>query len=169
MSADTQKHVISILLANEAGVLSRVAGLFSARGYNIESLTVAPTTDSRLSRITIVTIGGDNRATQIVKNLHKLIDVVEAVDLGKDKHIEAEVVLVKVACPDGRRKALDEFVEKHGVRIVECCESLCVIEMTAAGRTIDAFILALEEAWDVKEIARSGTISLGNGNLILGI
>ncbi len=169
MTADTQKHIISILLANEAGVLSRVAGLFSARGYNIASLTVAPTADSSLSRITIVTRGEDEQAEQIVKQLRKLIDVVDVVDMGKDQHIETEVVLMKVACADERREELDAFVKQYDARAVESHGSQCVIEMTAAGEKIDAFILNLGRSWEIKEIVRSGIISLGKGNLILAI
>lgn len=169
MSPDSRKHVISILLANEAGVLSRVAGLFSARGYNIASLTVAPTTDPLLSRITIVTRGRDEQAKQIVKQLRKLVDVVDVVDLGKDQHVETEVVLVKVVCADGRRKELDALVKRYNACVVDARASQCVVEMTSEGGEIDKFILELERVWEIKEVARSGIISLGSGNLILAI
>ena len=163
------KHVISVLLANESGVLSRVAGLFSARGYNIESLTVAATNNPLLSRITIVTKGEDKLAEQVIKQLHKLIDVLGAVDLGQDQHVEREVLLVKLVCEEAKVNDLKTFVSTYRAGIIECDASLCIVGMTALGSEIDKFILALEKVWDIKEIARSGTISLGRGNLILSL
>ncbi len=172
MSGPFNKHVISVLLDNEAGVLSRVAGLFSARGYNIESLTVAETDDPTLSRMTIVTFGADNLAEQIEKQLNKLVDVVKVTDLSKHEHIEREMLLVKVECPGGAdgRARLDRFAHHHHAVIVEHTGGLSVLELAAPAYAVDAFVKALKESgWDLREIARSGVISLGRGTLTLGI
>ena len=168
MIAPFNKHVISILLDNEAGVLSRVAGLFSARGYNIESLTVAETDDPTLSRMTIVTHGADDLALQIEKQLNKLVDVVKVMDLSEREHIEREMLLVKVKCPDDAdgRARFKRFAEAHAAAVVEHSGDVGVLELTAPAYGIDAFIKALEE-WDIYEIARSGVISLGRGAIIL--
>ncbi len=170
MSRPFGKHVISVLLHNEAGVLLRVAGLFSARGYNIESLTVAETDDPTLSRMTIITFGADELAEQIEKQLNKLVDVVKVMDLSKREHIERETLLVKVKCPDGEdgRARLDRFAEAHDAVVVEHTSGVGVMELTAPAYGVDAFVKALKE-WDICEIARSGVISLGRGALMLKI
>ena len=170
MAELSNKHVISVLLDNEAGVLSRVAGLFSARGYNIESLTVAETNDPTLSRMTIVTFGGDDLAMQIEKQLNKLVDVVKVMDLSKHAHIEREMLLVKVECPGGEegRARLERFAGEHNAGVVEHADGVSVLELTAPAHNVDAFIQALSE-WGVCEIVRSGVISLGRGSLTLGI
>ena len=165
---DINKHIISVLLANEPGVLSRVAGLFSARGYNIESLTVAATNNPKLSRITIVTKGKDKQAEQIIKQLNKLIDVVDAVDLVSGKHIDCEVLLVKVICSSDKVQFM-QLVQSYEAEILANQQDLHIIRITASGNDIDEFILALEKVSDIKEIARSGTISLECGDVDLTI
>lgn len=169
MAASTSKHIISILLANESGVLSRVAGLFSARGYNIESLTVAPTNNPSLSRITIVTQGEARLAEQIVKQLHKLIDVVDAIDLSGGKHIEQEVLLIKLACDCAKTQDLQRAISPYNANIISCDTDLCIVGMNDSSRKIDEFIGAVEQEWEIKEIARSGAISLGCGDTLLSL
>ncbi len=170
MPGSRNKHVLSVLLDNEAGVLSRVAGLFSARGYNIESLTVAETDDPTLSRMTIITCGADDLADQIEKQLNKLVDVVKVMDLSKHEHIEREMLLVKVKCTDDAqdRARLERFAKAHNAAIVEHTNGVGVMELTASADGMDAFIEALKE-WEICEIARSGVISLGRGTLTLEI
>ncbi len=168
--SSTKKHVISILLANEAGVLSRVSGLFSARGYNIESLVVAPTNNPAFSRMTIVTVGGDELAEQVIKQLNKLVDVVAVSDLGEDRHVEREMLMLKVV-HDGSsadRSSLDRLAGEHGAGVIECVGLVCIVQMTAPSRQIDEFIETMEKQRELREIARSGVISLSRGDAILG-
>ena len=166
----SHKHIFSILLANESGVLTRVSGLFSARGYNIESLTVAPTVDESLSRMTIATTGGDKVAEQIVKQLHKLVDVIEVSDLATEQHVEREMLLAKVAYDNSERdtSSLAKLVQRHGAEIVEYLDTFCVIQMMATGAKIDYFIKATETDQHILEIVRSGVITLGRSKHILG-
>lgn len=161
--------MISILLANEAGVLSRVSGLFSARGYNIESLVVAPTNNPVFSRMTIVTVGGDKLAEQVIKQLNKLVDVAAVSDLGEDRHVEREMLMLKVAHDgsDADRASLDQLVGEHGAGVIEYVERVCIVQMTASSKQIDAFIETMEKRRDIREIARSGVISLSRGDAVL--
>ena len=168
MSSSFDKHIISILLDNEAGVLLRVAGLFSARGYNIESLTVAETDDPKMSRMTIVTFGADDLVDQIEKQLNKLVDVIKVMDISKREHIEREMLLVKVECLEGEegRVRLDQFAAEYNASVVEHLDDIGVMELMASPYRLDAFVKGLEE-WKIFEIARSGVISFGRGKLIL--
>ena len=138
------RHIISILLENEAGALSRVAGLFSARGYNIESLTVAPTEDASLSRMTIVTVGSDDVIEQITKQLNKLIDVVKVVDLSEAPHIERELMLIKVRATGKDREEMKRMADIFRGRIIDVTETTYTIELTGTGAKLDAFIEALD-------------------------
>ena len=134
------RHIISILIENESGALSRVSGLFSARGYNIESLTVAPTEDPSLSRMTIVSIGSDDIIEQITKQLNKLIDVVKVVDLSEAAHIERELMLVKVRATGKDREEMKRVADIFRGRIIDVTESTYVIELTGNGAKLDAFL-----------------------------
>lgn len=157
------RHVISILLENEAGALSRVAGLFSARGYNIESLTVAPTEDPTVSRMTLVTHGSNNVIEQITKQLNKLIDVIKLVDLTDGPHIERELCLIKVRTDSSeQRQDIQRLVDIFRGRIVDVSDSSYTIEMTGTGEKIDAFISTIDESLIV-EVVRSGVLSIGRG------
>ena len=126
------RHIISVLLENEAGALSRVAGLFSARGYNIESLTVAPTNDPTLSRMTLVTCGSDEIVQQIKKQLNKLIDTVKLVDLTEGVHIEREMMMIKVRAERGDREELMRLVEIFRAKIIDVTDTSYVVEITGA-------------------------------------
>src|SRR3989344_1049455 len=124
------RHTISMLLENEAGALSRVAGLFSARGYNIESLTVAPTEDATLSRLTLVTSGSEDVIEQITKQLNKLVDVVKLVDLTEGEHIEREMLLIKVKASGAARNEVNRLVQDYQGRIIDETDASCTIELT---------------------------------------
>jgi acetolactate synthase-1/3 small subunit len=149
-------------MENEAGALSRVAGLFSARGYNIESLTVAPTEDPSLSRMTLVTRGTDEIIEQITKQLNKLIDVVRLMDMTEGPHIEREMMLVKVQAQGERRNELKRISDIFRGRIIDVTDATYTIELTGAGDKLDAFLQALEKGVIV-EVVRSGVSGIARG------
>jgi len=157
------RHIISILIENEAGALSRVAGLFSARGYNIESLTVAPTEDASLSRMTIVTTGTDRIVEQITKQLNKLIDVVKLLDLTEGPHIEREMMLIKVkASTMAQREDVKRLSDIFRGHIIDVTSSTYTIELTGAVTKLDSFIDALAEH-KIIETVRSGVSGIARG------
>jgi len=160
------RHIISILMENEAGALSRVAGLFSARGYNIESLTVAPTEDPTLSRMTLVTYGTEEIIEQITKQLNKLIDVVKLMDMTEGPHIEREMMLVKVRAEGERREELKRLTDIFRGRIIDVTARSYTIELTGAGDKLDAFLQALEQAVII-EVVRSGVSGIARGERAL--
>ncbi|MBK7355794.1 acetolactate synthase small subunit [Propionivibrio sp.] len=162
------RHIISILLENEAGALSRVAGLFSARGYNIETLTVAPTEDLSLSRLTIVTSGSDEVIEQITKQLNKLIDVIKVVDLSEAAHIERELMLIKVRATGKDREEVKRLADIFRGRIIDVTELTYVIELTGSGSKLDAFIQSIE-ADLILETVRTGVSGIGRGDRILKV
>ncbi|WP_018151294.1 acetolactate synthase small subunit [Leeia oryzae] len=162
------RHILSILLENEAGALSRVAGLFSARNYNIESLTVAPTEDKTLSRMTIVTTGSDDVIEQITKQLNKLIDVVKVIDLNEADHIERELMLIKVRATGKDREEMKRMAEIFRGHIIDVTEKTYTIEMTGPGHKLDAFIKAVDEAL-ILETVRTGASGIGRGERILKV
>lgn len=159
-----RRHTISVLLENEAGALSRVAGLFSARGFNIESLIVAPTNDPSMSRMTLVTSGSDRVIEQITKQLNKLIDVIKLIDLTEGSYIERELLLIKVrAATSNQRDEIKRLADIFRGRIVDVTDNNYTIELTGTGEKIDAFIRAVEAPLIV-EVVRSGTSGIGRGN-----
>jgi acetolactate synthase-1/3 small subunit len=149
------RHIISVLLENEAGALSRVAGLFSARGFNIESLTVAATNDSTLSRMTIVSIDDDNIIEQIVKQLNKLIDVVKVTDLTATEHIERELLLVKVDINQQTQVDIDKQIDAFSCKIVDVSEDTYTIELAGRSQKINDFLASLD-ASKILEVSRTG-------------
>lgn len=157
------RHIISILMENEAGALSRVAGLFSARGYNIESLTVAPTEDPSLSRMTLVTRGTDEIIEQITKQLNKLIDVVKLMDMTEGPHIEREMMLVKVQAEGDLRNELKRVSDIFRGRIIDVTDETYTIELTGAGDKLDAFLQSLDKSVIV-EVVRSGVSGIARGD-----
>ncbi len=158
------RHIISILLENEAGALSRVAGLFSARGYNIESLTVAPTEDPTLSRMTLVTSGSEGVVDQIRKQLNKLVDVVKLVDLTEGQRIEREMLLMKVRADNGgERDEIKRLSDIFRGRIIDVTESAYTIELTGDGSKLDAFIAVIHPR-RILEVVRSGVIGIARGD-----
>ena len=160
------RHVISLLIENESGALSRVSGLFSARGYNIESLTVAPTEDDSLSRMTIVTRGSDAVIEQITKHLNKLIDVVKVVDLSEAPNVERELLLIKVRAEGEMRQEMMRMVGIFRAHIVDVTQQTYVIELTGDQNKLDAFIAALPEDC-VLETVRSGVCGISRGERML--
>ncbi len=162
------RHIISILIENEAGALSRVSGLFSARAFNIESLTVAPTEDSSLSRMTIVSTGSDDVIEQITKQLNKLIDVVKVVDLSEAAHIERELMLVKVRAAGKDREEMKRIADIFRGRIIDVTDSTYVIELTGNGSKLDAFLEAIDRSL-ILETVRTGVSGIGRGDRILKV
>lgn len=160
------KHVISVLLENEPGALSRVVGLFSARGYNIETLTVAPTEDSTLSRMTIVTEGSDEIVEQITKHLNRLVDVVKVVDLSEGPHIERELMLIKVRAVGKERDEMKRMAEIFRGRIIDVTDKTYTIELTGVQDKIAAFIGALDRS-AILETVRTGVSGIGRGERVL--
>ena len=162
------RHIISILLENEAGALSRVAGLFSARGYNIETLTVAPTEDSSLSRLTIVTSGSDEIIEQITKQLNKLVDVIKVVDLSEAAHIERELMLIKVRASGKDREEMKRMADIFRGRIIDVTDATYVIELTGNGSKLDSFIQAIDGDL-ILETVRTGVSGIGRGDRVLKV
>ncbi|CAB5500510.1 Acetolactate synthase small subunit (EC [Bathymodiolus thermophilus thioautotrophic gill symbiont] len=149
------RHIISLQLENESGALSRVAGLFSARGFNIESLTVAPTNDETLSRMTIVSIGDDNIIEQIVKQLDKLIDVVTVTNLTATEHIERELVLVKIDVDPSSQAEIDKHIDEYGGKIVDVSEDTYTVEVAGKSQRVNDFLEAID-ALKILEVSRTG-------------
>lgn len=160
------RHIISLLLENEAGALSRVAGLFSARAFNIESLTVAPTEDRTVSRMTLVTSGSDEIIEQITKQLNKLVDVIKVVDLNDYRHIQRELLLIKVSAKKEERAEIKRLTEIFRGRIIDVSENAYMLELTGAGAKLDAFIRALDESM-ILEVARSGVLGVTRGDKVI--
>lgn len=160
------RHIISLLMENEAGALSRVAGLFSSRGYNIESLTVAATEDPTLSRMTLITAGSDDVIEQITKQLNKLIEVVKVVDLSDGNHIERELMLVKVRAVGKDREEIKRMADIFRGRIIDVTDRSYTIELTGTGSKLDAFIEAMERG-SILETVRTGASGIGRGERIL--
>jgi len=162
------QHIISLLMENESGALSRVAGLFSARGYNIESLTVAPTENETLSRMTIVTSGSEEIVEQITKQLNKLIDVVKLLDITTNgEYIERELMLIKIQADssDKREEVKRQADIFHG-RILDVTDTTYIIELTGEGSKLDAFIKAMDTT-DILETVRSGATGITRGETCL--
>ena len=162
------RHILSLLLENESGALSRVAGLFSARGYNIESLTVAPTEDPTLSRMTVVTSGSEEVIEQITKQLNKLIDVVKVFDLQEGRHIERELMLVKVRAEGKDREELKRTADIFRGRIIDVTDRTYTIELTGPRDKLDAFLEAIDCGL-ILETVRTGASGIGRGEWILRI
>ena len=158
------RHIISILMENESGALSRVAGLFSARGYNIESLTVAPTEDPSLSRMTLVTRGTDEIIEQITKQLNKLIDVVKLIDLADSFHIERELLMIKVKTTPEMRDEIRSMADIFRGKIIDVTPTTYIIEMTGPSEKLDAFIAAIDPE-SIIEAVRSGPTGISRGEL----
>ena len=162
------RRIISVLLENAPGALSRVVGLFSQRGYNIESLTVAPTEDETLSRLTLTTIGDDHKIEQITKHLNKLIDVVKLVDLTEGSHIERELMLIKVKASGAQRAEVKRCVDIFRGQIVDVTSTLYTIQITGASDKLDAFLQAVGDA-AIIEVVRTGVCGISRGEKVLSL
>jgi len=161
------RHIISILLQNEAGALARVAGMFSARGYNIESLTVAPTHESTVSRLTLVTTGSDAVIDQIIKQSRKLIDIVEITDLTARDHLEYELVMLKLSVTPPTARQVVECVRRHRGVILDETETTRTVQLTGTGAEVNAFLAEIAGVARVLELVRSGTAALERGGAVL--
>jgi acetolactate synthase-1/3 small subunit len=162
------RHILSLLLENEAGALSRVAGLFSARAYNIESLTVAPTEDPTMSRMTIVTSGSEEVIEQITKQLNKLIEVVKVFDLNEGRHIERELMLVKIRAEGKDREEIKRTADIFRGRIIDVTDRIYTVELTGTRDKLDAFLEAIDST-QILETVRTGASGIGRGEWILRI
>jgi acetolactate synthase-1/3 small subunit len=155
-------------MENEPGALSRVVGLFSQRNYNIDSLTVAPTEDSTLSRLTLTTSGDDARIEQITKHLNRIVDVVKLVDLTEGAHIERELMLIKVKAIGAQRAEIKRTADIFRGQIVDMTQSVFTVQLTGTGDQLDAFIAALGDN-TVLEVARTGVSGIARGDKVLGL
>jgi acetolactate synthase-1/3 small subunit len=162
------RHILSLLLENESGALSRVAGLFSARGYNIEALSVAPTEDPTLSRMTIVTSGSDDVIEQITKQLNKLIDVVKVFDLNEGRYIERELMLVKIRAEGTDREEIKRTADIFRGRVIDVTDRTYTIELTGPRDKLDAFLEAIDSSL-ILETVRTGASGIGRGEWILRV
>ena len=162
------RHIISVLLENEPGALSRVVGLFSARGYNIETLSVAPTEDPSLSRMTIVTIGSDDVIEQITKHLNRLVEVVKVFDLTEGAHLERELMMIKVRAVGKEREELKRTADIFRGRIIDVTDKSYTIELTGDVAKNDAFIEAIERS-AILETVRTGASGIGRGERVLRV
>lgn len=161
------RHIISILMQNEAGALARVAALFSSRGYNIESLSVAPTEDTEVSRLTLVTRGSDKIIEQINNQLLKLVDVVNTADMTLDDHIERELLLIKIKIKAGSEHSLPTLIETTGARVLDDNPESYTLELTAANDRMDDFISRIGECAEILAVVRSGAMAIARGRKVL--
>ena len=165
--ADTVRHTVSILLQNEAGALARVANLFSTRGYNIESLNVAPTHDDTVSRLTLVTNGSETVMDQIIKQLGKLVDVVNIIDMTDDDHIERELALFKIQMPGDDWEPLARTAREFGATVLDDREGHFTVELTGGSGEIDRFVAAISARSQMLTVVRSGAMAVARGAPIL--
>ncbi|MFU9137276.1 acetolactate synthase small subunit [Erwinia tasmaniensis] len=161
------RRVLSVLLENESGALSRVVGLFSQRGYNIESLTVAPTDDPTLSRMTIQTVGDEKVLEQIEKQLHKLVDVLRVSELGQGAFVEREIMLVKLQATGYGREEVRRSAEIFRGQIVDVTPSLYTVQLAGTSEKLDAFLSAVRDVAEIVEVARSGVVGVARGERIM--
>ncbi|MCC5872084.1 MAG: acetolactate synthase small subunit [Gammaproteobacteria bacterium] len=162
------RRIIAVLLENEAGALSRVVGLFAQRNYNIETLTVAPTEDPTLSRLTLTTIGDDRKIEQITKHLNKLIEVIKVVDLTEGEHIERELMLVKVKAVGAQRAEVKRTADIFRAQVVDVTGSAYTVQVTGTSGKLDAFIHAIGEL-SILEVVRSGVSGLSRGEKVVSL
>ena len=160
------RRIISVLMENSPGALSRVVGLFSQRGYNIETLNVAPTEDPSLSRLTLTTIGDDRAIEQITKNLNKLIDVVKLVDLSEGSHIERELMMIKVRATGSAREEVKRCVDIFRGQIIDVTQTTYTVQLSGDAEKLTAFIESVGESI-ILEVVRTGVSGISRGEKIL--
>jgi acetolactate synthase-1/3 small subunit len=163
------RHIISILMQNEAGALARVSGMFSARGYNIESLSVATTNDPAVSRLTLVTIGSDAVINQIIQQTRKLIDVVEISDLSSTDHIECELLMIKIDMAQGNPQQVIDCVRKHRAAVLDGSDNTRMLQLAGTGAEVDAFVAEMSTISTIIEMVRSGVAALTRGHQVLAV
>ena len=165
---DLMRRIISVLLENESGALSRVIGLFAQRGYNIETLTVAPTDDETLSRLTLTTLATDEQIEQITKHLNKLIEVVKLVDLTEGEYVERELMLIKLKVSGAQRAEVKRTSDIFRGQIVDVSNNTYTIQLTGTSGKLDSFIRAIAES-TILEVVRSGVSGLSRGEKVLAL
>ena len=163
------RHIISILLQNEAGALARVSGMFSTRGYNIDSLSVAPTHDPAVSRLTLVTNGSDAVIDQIVGQTRKMVDVVEITDLASTDHLECELLMLKVEVDARSARAVVECVRINHATILDETDNTRMIQLAGTGAEVDAFVAEIGKIAKILELVRSGVAAMARGNAVMAI
>lgn len=161
------RHAISVLLQNEVGALTRMTGMFSSRGYNIDTLNVAPTDDPRVSRVTIVISGSDAAIEQINSQLAKLVDVVNIHDMTLGEHFERELAIVKLKLSTGGLAKALAFANKHGAEILDDAQVSCTIQLTGRVSEVDAFVAEADEVGELSAVARSGSVAVSKGEVTL--
>ncbi|MEZ7817795.1 MAG: acetolactate synthase small subunit [Pseudomonadales bacterium] len=166
------RAILAVLLENEAGALSRVVGLFAQRHYNIETLTVAPTEDLTLSRLTLTTTGDEDRIAQIIKQLDKLVEVISVINLCSDEHVERELLLVKVRAEGEARQEVKRSADIFRGQIIDVTSDTYTVQLVGPSNKLDAFILAIGENGaevTILEVVRSGVSGMGRGNRVLSV
>ncbi len=161
------RHVISVLLENEVGALTRMTGLFSTRGYNIESLNVAPTDDPTVSRVTLVISGSDSAISQLNAQLAKLVDVVNIHDMTLGEHFERELAIVKLRLADGALPRVLKLAERYGAEVLDDAQASCTVELTGTVAEIDNFVAGAAKLGQLKAVARSGSVAVSKGEVTL--
>ncbi len=161
------RHIISMLMQNEAGALARVVSLFSSRGYNIESLNVAPTDDAEVSRLTLVTRGSDDVIEQINNQLLKLVDVVNTADMTRDDHIERELLLMKLKIRPAAEHSLSELIETSRARVLDNSPETYTLELTGTNTSMDDFIARVGDCAEILAVVRSGAMAIAHGQKVL--
>jgi acetolactate synthase-1/3 small subunit len=162
------RHIIAVLLENEAGALSRIVGLFSQRNYNIDSLTVAPTEDPTLSRLTLTTVGDDRTIEQIIKHLYKVIEVVKVVDLTESDHVERELMLIKLRAEGAARDEIKRSVDIFRGQIIDVTATTYTVQLAGPSEKLDAFIRAIGKT-TILEVVRSGVSGISRGEKVLSV
>lgn len=162
------RHIIAVLLENEPGALSRVVGLFAQRNYNIESLTVAPTEDATLARLTLTTIGNDSKIEQIMKHLYKVVEVVKVMDLSESEHVERELMLVKIRAEGDARAEVKRTADIFRGQIIDVTPNGYTVQLSGPSDKLDAFIRAIGKL-SILEVARTGVSGIGRGEKILSL
>ena len=162
------KRIISILMENSPGALSRVVGLFSQRGYNIESLSVAPTEDDSISRLTLTTIGNDQKIEQITKNLNKIIDVIKLIELSESAYVERELMMIKVKAVGSMREEIKRSVDIFRGQIIDVTPNIYTVQLVGDNEKLTAFIRAVGEA-AVLEVVRTGISGISRGDKVLSL
>ena len=162
------RHIIAVLLENEAGALSRVVGLFSQRNYNIDSLTVAPTEDPTLSRLTLTTVGDDSKIEQIIKHLYKVIEVVKVVDLSESDHVERELMLIKLRAEGAARDEIKRSVDIFRGQVIDVTSTTYTVQLSGPSEKLDAFIRAIGKT-TILEVVRTGVSGISRGEKVLSV
>ena len=162
------RHIIAVLLENEAGALSRVVGLFAQRNYNIASLTVAPTEDETLSRLTVTTEGDDSKIEQIIKHLYKVVEVVKVIDLSDSDHVERELMLIKVRAVGTAREEIKRSADIFRGQIIDVTASTYTVQLSGPSDKLDAFIRAIGKT-TILEVVRSGVSGISRGEKVLSV